>query len=85
MIRNVKLSRVSTVLGELSYPISRTEAAGKTGSITVLLADGTVNLGDVIAETPVEEFVDLEDALGAVMSTLPRRAVGEPYQSEGDA
>ncbi|WP_435179733.1 hypothetical protein [Halorussus sp. AFM4] len=84
MAREVKLSRVEKVLGELSYPVDRETAAGEFEDVTLLLADGERNLGELISETGDEEFDSVDELQSSINNTLPREAVGEPYQSEGE-
>ncbi len=84
MSRDVKLSRVDSVFEELEYPISREAAADELGDVTLLLADGEVNLGGTIAGSGSESFESRDDLGDELHNVLPRRAVGEPYQSEGD-
>ncbi|MFP9193698.1 hypothetical protein [Natronosalvus vescus] len=80
----VKLSRVEQILEELPYPVSRAEAASAFDDVTLLLADGETNLGDAIADTHSDEY-DSADALeDSLYNVLPREAIGEPYQSEGE-
>jgi hypothetical protein len=84
MTREVKFSRVETVLGELSYPATREEAAAEFEDVTVLLADGERNLGKLVSEVPDEEFDSTDELHAEINNVLPREAVGEPYQSEGE-
>lgn len=84
MSREVKLSRVDGVLDELSYPIPRDDAAIELEGVTVLLADGEANLGELVSETGSDSFTSREDLKSEIHNTLPREAVGEPYQSEGE-
>ncbi|WP_255170295.1 DUF5789 family protein [Natrononativus amylolyticus] len=81
---DVKLSRVESVLDELSYPIARDEAAGELEEVTLLLADGEENLGAMIERTRSESFESTDDLEDSLYNVLPREAVGEPYQSEGE-
>lgn len=85
MAREVKLSRLEAVLAELEYPCDRETAAAAGRDVTLVLADGTENLGAVLAGSAAETFASAEEVQSEVLSLLPRRAVGEPYQSEGDA
>ena len=80
----VKLSRVEAVLEDLSYPVSKTEAVDDLGDVTLLLADGETNLGDVVSRTGSETYASRDELEDEVFNVLPRRAVGEPYQSEGE-
>lgn len=84
MGREVKLSRVDSLFGELSYPVSREVAAETFADVTVTFADGEANLGELISETPAEEYDSFEELRDEINNTLPREAVGEPYQSEGE-
>ena len=84
MGREVKLSRADSLLSELSYPVSREVAAETFEDVTVTFADGEANLGELISETPAEEFESFEELRDEINNTLPREAVGEPYQSEGE-
>jgi hypothetical protein len=84
MTREVKLSRVDEVLDELTYPIPRDDAAVELEDVTLLLADGEANLGELVSETGSDSFSSTEDLRGEINNTLPREAVGEPYQSEGE-
>jgi hypothetical protein len=43
-----------------------------------------VNLGSTISESSADVFESTDDLASEVMSRLPRHAVGEPYQSEGE-
>jgi hypothetical protein len=83
-MREVKLSRVHGVLAELSYPIDREAAAEAFGDVTLLLADGEANLGEVVAETPAERYETADDLAAEINNALPVGAVGEPGQSEGE-
>ncbi|KYH27661.1 hypothetical protein HAPAU_03290 [Halalkalicoccus paucihalophilus] len=84
MTREVKLSRVDDELEELSYPISRDDAAVEFEEVTVLLADGEANLGELVSETGSDSYRSVDDLKTEIHNSLPREAVGEPYQSEGE-
>ena len=84
MDRTVKLSRVNGPLGELSYPISREEATSQLSDVTVLLADGEENLGEIVAGSQDDRFESLDDLENEVYNLMPREALGEPGQSEGE-
>lgn len=85
MTREVKLRRIHTVLDDMAYPTDREAVAEQCRDVTLLLADGTENLGDIIDASSAESFESVEEVATEVMSLLPQHAVGEPYQSEGDA
>lgn len=80
----VKLSRLESALDDLDYPVSREAAAAELDDVTLLLADGEANLGDVVADTGSDTYEDVESLAGEVRAFLPREAVGEPGQSEGE-
>ena len=84
MTRDVRLSRVQAVLAEVDYPTSRETAASTFDDVTLLLADGETNLGAAVRDLGTEEFASAEELEAEVYSTLPRNAVGEPYQAEGE-
>lgn len=85
MVRDVELSDVSTVLEDLDYPLQRTEAAEEFSDVRLVLADGEADLGKLILKTASETFESGDDIKTALHNVLPREAVGEPYQSEGDS
>ena len=84
MERRTKLSRVEAVLEELDYPATRAQAVDELADVTLLLADGETNLGDVVARTGSETYASRDELGDEVFNVLPRRAVGEPFQSEGE-
>lgn len=85
MQRVVRLNRVNTVLSNLEYPISPATAARECEGIVIELAEGTVSLNETIGGSRADRFISAEDLELELMSLLPRSAVGEPFQSEGDA
>lgn len=84
MPREVKLNHLDALLSELDYPCGRETAAGEFRDVTVQLADGTENLGDLVDGSTADEFASVEELSTEVMNLLPQHAVGEPYQSEGE-
>ena len=84
MAREVKLSRIEGPLSELSYPVSRDDAIDQLDDVTLRLADGEANLGDVVADSNGDSFDSVDDLQNEVLNNLPRGAVGEPGQSEGE-
>jgi hypothetical protein len=84
MDRGTKLSRVEEVLDELDYPVMRSDAASELSDVTLELADGEANLGALVSETSSDSFGSTEELESELNNALPREAVGEPYQSEGD-
>lgn len=84
MAREVHYNKLTDMLQELGYPVSREEAAEEMSDVTLLLADGQRNLGELVSRTSSDKFVSVDDVFTELQSTLPREAVGEPYQSEGE-
>lgn len=80
----VKLSRIETVLTDLDYPIAPDQAATELEDVTLLLADGERNLGDLVEQIDIVRFESMADLESELNNVLPREAVGEPYQSEGE-
>jgi hypothetical protein len=84
MSREIRLNRLDAILRELEYPTTPTAAASECEDVTLVLAEGEVELGNVLRESDRDSFGSAEDLSSAVMSLLPRNAVGEAFQSEGE-
>jgi hypothetical protein len=80
----VKLSRLEAHLVGLEYPVARETVVEKHGDTTLQLADGEATLGSVVDRSETAEFRSARDLTTEVLNFLPRRAVGEPFQSEGE-
>jgi len=85
MEAEVRLNRIERVLEPLDYPITPPAVTEACGGTVVRLAEGTVSVSDVMAQSNADAFVSSEDLKEEFQSLLPRNAVGEPYQSDGDA
>jgi hypothetical protein len=85
MEEQIRLNRIGTAFEELDYPVTPPTVADACDGVVVRLAEGTVGVGEVITESSAEQFTSSEDLELEFMSLLPRNAVGEPYQSDGDA
>jgi hypothetical protein len=85
MAREIEFRDVSTLLEKIEYPIGRTAVSDEFADVRLVLADGDANLGELVSETSRESFESAADIESALHNVLPREAVGEPYQSEGDA
>ncbi|MDS0292912.1 hypothetical protein [Halogeometricum luteum] len=85
MSEQIKLSRVEPRLDDLSYPVTRDDAAMELSDVTVLLADGEENLGGLVSEVGSDSFASSTDLFEELQNVMPIEAVGEPGQSEGDA
>lgn len=80
----IKLSRLDEPLGRLSYPVSRDGAADRLDDVTVRLANGEANLGELVGSVSSDEFESAGDLRDELYEYLPEAALGEPGQSEGD-
>ena len=85
MVTQLKLNEMESELSELDYPVTRAAAVQRYEGVTLLLADGEADLGDLIAETGTSEFESPDDLYTELQNVLPVEAVGEPGQSDGDA
>ena len=85
MTREIEFRNISTVLDDIEYPLAQSAAVAEFSDVTLVLADGEADLGELISATTNETFESPGDLKTALHNVLPRRAVGEPYQSEGDA
>lgn len=81
----VKLSHLEEPLLTLTYPVTRESAAEQLDDVTVRLANGEENLGDLVAAVSSDSFDSAEELRDEVYGYLPEEALGEPGQSEGDA
>lgn len=81
----VKLCNLLARLSDFEYPLARPTAVAAGDGVTLDLADGTEDLGRVLSRSSEDTFASADELLSEVMALLPRHAVGEPYQSEGDA
>lgn len=84
MPREVKLSELEAELSELDYPLSAEAVCRECEDVTLQLADGTEGLSELIANSGADRFDSPDELSNEIMSLLPRHAVGEPYQSEGE-
>lgn len=80
----MKLNRLETVLETLDYPVGCEEAAAGCEDVTLVLAAGEVDLGQTIGTSSEDVFESVDDLANEIRSRLPRHAVGEPYQAEGE-
>jgi hypothetical protein len=84
MARAVTLSRIDETLETLEYPVSREDAAGTLADVTLLLADGERNLGDVVDDCSGDSFDSQADLELEIYEYLPVEALGEPAKAEAD-
>ena len=85
MSQTVKLNQLQDALEGFGYPLSHEAAVDAAAGVTLQLADGTEPLAAVIADSSLNRFDSANELETEVMNLLPRNAVGEPYQSDGDA
>lgn len=83
--RTVRLNRIESILTSLEYPVEPSTVATECDDVSVRLADGDVNFDRTIGGSTARRFDSAEELRAELMSLLPREAVGEPYQSDGDA
>ena len=85
MSEQIHLSRVESRLEELSYPVTRDDAAMELADVTVQMADGEENLGALVSEVGSDSFSSATELYEELQNVMPIEALGEPGQSEGDA
>lgn len=71
MTREVALEDVSDVLEELDYPILRADAATRLEGVTVTLADGEEDLGEIVWMVGRDEFESAAALREEIHSYLP--------------
>jgi hypothetical protein len=81
---DLDLARLQEFLRQFDYPTDREALAEACDDVTIELAEGERDLGDLLADAAVDRFESADDAHTAVQNDLPREAVGEPFQSEGE-
>lgn len=84
MTAHVKLSELEDVVEAMEYPLDRDDVLDAHGDLRILLADGEVTVRDVLADSTTQRFENATDLASELFAFLPREAVGEPYQSEGE-
>ena len=85
MNEEIRLNRIDDVLAALEYPIAPPAVTDACGKTVVQFAEGTVSTGEVIEQSNADRFESSSDFEMELLGLLPRNAVGEPYQSDGDA
>ena len=73
------------MLADFEYPLTPEQVADECGDVTIELAEGSVTFGAIMAESNSARFASPGELSDEILGLLPRHAVGEPYQSEGDA
>ncbi|MFB6089650.1 MAG: hypothetical protein ABEJ97_01210 [Halobellus sp.] len=85
MTESIRLNRIGTVFAGLSFPVSPSRVARECGDVSVRLAEGSITVGEVVGQSESDRFASSDDLELEFLSLLPRSAVGEPFQSDGDA
>ena len=80
----VKLSRDDEPLLTLTYPVTPEAAAEQLDDVTVRLANGEENLGDLVADVASDSFDSADDLRDELYEYLLESAMGEAGQSEGE-
>ncbi|MFC6951259.1 DUF5789 family protein [Halorubellus litoreus] len=84
MQESVKLGELDAVIDDLHYPTDRDGVLDSYGELRLQLADGEVTVREVLSESSVTRFENATELASEVFAFLPREAVGEPYQAEGE-
>ncbi|QIO21129.1 hypothetical protein [Haloarcula sp. JP-L23] len=84
MPREVKLNELTDLLGEASYPLSAEMVQSKFGDVTLVYADGSEPMSEVLDRIESEQFDSAEDVQTSIFNAVPVEGVGEPGQSEGE-
>jgi hypothetical protein len=87
MNEEIGRNRIGTTFGELdpAYPVTPPAVADARDGVVVRLVEGTVGPDEAIAGSNAARFTTSESVELEFLNRLPRDAVGEPYQSDGDA
>lgn len=83
MDRTITLTELERRLADLPYPVGQELAATLLDDTTLVLSDGEVNLGEILAASDADRFRSAQDAASEVRARLPRHTVGELAQGDG--
>ncbi|ELY89293.1 DUF5789 family protein [Natrialba taiwanensis] len=84
MVSTLKLNEIDTAFETLTYPVTSDDAADEFSDTTLVLADGERNLGSLLRQLQADRFETADELEAELHNVLPREAVGEPFQSEGE-
>lgn len=84
MEEHIRLNDLEETLDDLEYPISRQEVIDQCGDVRIELADGSENVAELIAGSNDDRFNSVDGLANEIRNLLPRNAVGEPHQSDGE-
>ena len=80
----LKLNETDAAFETLEYPTTPAAAAAAVDDVTLLLADRERHQGSLLECSDADAFDSPDDLESELHNLLPREAVGEPYQSEGE-
>lgn len=81
---SVTLNELTDVLEDLSYPVSKRTVEEELGDTRLQLADGETTIDETLELVGTNRFDSENELESELFGALPREAVGEPYQSEGE-
>lgn len=84
MASTLKLNEIEVAFETLAFPVTSEDAAREFDDTTLMLADGERNLGSLLRRTQPDRFETAGELESELHNVLPREAVGEPFQSEGE-
>ncbi|WP_247731110.1 DUF5789 family protein [Halovivax limisalsi] len=80
----IQLNELTDRLETLSYPASKRRVSDEIGETTLQLADGETTIDETLELVGTDRFDSENELESELLGSLPRSAVGEPYQSEGE-
>ncbi|WP_290810395.1 hypothetical protein [Halovivax sp.] len=84
MTESITLNELGETLDDLSYPAHKSEVRAEFGDLELQLADGETTVGETLSWIETERFDSESELQDELIGALPRKAVGEPFQSEGE-
>ncbi|WP_254861985.1 DUF5789 family protein [Halovivax gelatinilyticus] len=84
MSEPITLNELGATLETLPYPVTRSDVDDRLGDRRLQLADGETTIGETLDHVESERFDSENELESDLFAALPRNAVGEPYQSEGE-
>ena len=84
MAETITLNELDALLESLSYPVTLAEANAELGDVRIQLADGLIGFDEATEPIGTDSFASAGELEAEIFNVLPREAVGEPFQSEGE-
>ncbi len=84
MADTITLNELGERLETLSYPVSQADVEAQLGATRLQLADGETTIAETLELVDPDRFDSENELESELFAALPRKAVGEPYQSEGE-